>query len=92
MNDHNDSNKETRYEPLYSGPNKVGICICGHPWQEHHLSVVMNAEYREATGEACVPEECEHFGCNETGGMEYKDGKWIDHCHRYEDAGSRESR
>ena len=92
MNDHENSSRDTMYEPRYSGPNNIGICICGHSWQEHHLSVVMNAEYREATGEAYFPEECEHFGFNEMGGMEYKDGKWIDHCHRYKDAGPRESR
>ena len=74
-------------EPRYSGPNRSGMCVCGHPWDEHHLGVVMNREYAEATGEAYVPQECEHFGFNERGGLGFVNGKWVDHCHNYRDTG-----
>jgi len=73
------------WEPRYSGPNRSGICKCGHSWEEHHLGVVMNQDYSKQTGEAYVPQECEHFGFNEVGGLEYVDGKWIDHCQDYRD-------
>ncbi len=43
----------------------------------------MNADYAKATGEAYVPEECEHFGFNEVGGMQLIDGKWENHCQSY---------
>ena len=68
----------------YSGPGKSGVCKCGHAWDEHHLNVVMNHEYALTTGEAYVPEECEFFGFNETGGL---DAEGKNHCQRYEDAG-----
>ena len=71
----------------YSGPGRVGICICGHSWEYHHLGVVMNQEYGDATGEAYVPQECEFFGFNETGGLKYEGGDWVDHCQRYKDQG-----
>lgn len=71
----------------YSGPGRTGICVCGCSWDSHHLGIVMNSAYREATGEGYVPEECETFGFNEVGGMKQVDGKWVDHCHRYEDSG-----
>lgn len=70
------------YVPRYSGPTRTGICVCGHSWEEHHLGCVMNTEYLEATKEAYVPEECEHFGFNETGGL---DAEGRDHCHSYQD-------
>lgn len=80
---------DEKIEPRYSGPNRTGICKCGHSWEDHHLGVVMNEEYRKATNEACVPEECEHFGFNETGGLMFDSStrKWLDHCHRYKDQG-----
>ena len=28
-------------------------------------------------------DECEFYGFNETGGMQYVDGKWVDHCQRF---------
>lgn len=67
----------------YSGPDRTGICKCGHLWDDHHLGVVMNSEYFEATHEAYVPQECEFFGFNEMGGLN-ADGS--DHCHGYEDS------
>lgn len=72
--------------PRYSGPNRSGVCVCGHSWEDHHLGVVMNREYGDATGEAYLPQECEHFGFNEVGGLECVDGKWLDHCHSYHDS------
>lgn len=74
-------------EPRYSGPNRTGICKCGHSWQDHHLGVVMNLEYAETTGEAYLPQECEAYGFNEVGGLQFVAGKWIDHCHSYKDQG-----
>lgn len=49
------------------------------------MNVVMNSQYREETGEAYFPGECEAFGFNEVGGLKYEDGKWVDHCHNYRD-------
>jgi hypothetical protein len=46
------------YKPRYSGPNRTGICKCGHSWEDHHLGCVMNKEYGDATQEAYVPQEC----------------------------------
>ena len=71
----------------YSGPDRSGICVCGHKWDDHHLGCVMNREYGKATGEAYVPEECEHYGFNEVGGMEFNPttGRWTDHCYSYKD-------
>jgi len=45
----------------------------------------MNHDYIKATGEVFVPGECEAFGFNETGGMKYVDGRWVDHCQGYVD-------
>jgi hypothetical protein len=75
-------------EPRYSGPNRSGICVCGCPWHIHHLGVVMNRDYWLATGEEYVPQECDAFGFNETGGMKYNKEieEWEDHCHGYEDS------
>jgi hypothetical protein len=72
----------TVWLPRYSGPNRSGTCTCGHSWREHHLGCVMNAEYFEQTGECYVAQECEHFGWNETGGLD-ADGK--PHCGSYRD-------
>lgn len=66
----------------YSGPGRSGICVCGHKWEEHHLGVVLNPEYVNETGEAYIPQECEHFGFNEGGGL---DAEGEEHCHRYRD-------
>ena len=72
-----------KYEPRYSGPNRSGICICGHTWRKHHLGVILNEDYREATGEAYLPQECEFFGFNETGGL---DNTGEIHCNCYVDS------
>ena len=68
----------------YSGIGRTGICVCGHPWGEHHLGIVMNGDFFEATGESYVPQECEHFGFDEFGGLD-REGK--PHCSRYRDGG-----
>ena len=75
------------WEPKYSGPNRSGVCICGCPWDDHHLGCVMNEDYFKATGENYVPDECCAFGFNETGGQKYNEEtkEWEDHCSRYRD-------
>jgi hypothetical protein len=59
-----------------------GTCICGHRWDRHHLSMVMNKEYFNATGEGSIASECLAFGFNEMGGLD-QDGK--PHCFGYID-------
>ena len=68
--------------PRYSGPNRSGICVCGHSWKEHHLGLVMKPEYVKETGEIYIPQECEHYGFNEDGG---KDAGGNLHCNGYRD-------
>ena len=76
------------YEPRYSGPNRTGICVCGHGWEAHHLGMVMRKEYIEQTGEGYIAQECCFFGCNEYGGMmPTEDGPWVSHCYSYQDSG-----
>ena len=58
-----------------------GICMCGHSWEDHHLSMVMNEEAYETVG-PYFPEECEFYGFNETGGKD-EDGDL--HCNKYVD-------
>jgi hypothetical protein len=72
------------WTPRYSGPGKSGVCVCGHPWDSHHLGIVMNADYLAQTGESYIAQECEEFGCNEFGGLD-ADGK--PHCGNYVDRG-----
>lgn len=72
-------------KPKYSGPNRSGICKCGHKWDEHHLGIVMNQKYFEATGEMYVPQECEHYGFNELGGLMPEGRQWVPHCSEYID-------
>ncbi len=75
------------WQPRYSGPNRSGMCICGCPWDKHHLGMVMREEYAKATKEGYIPQECEAFGFNEVGGMKMNDfDVWEDHCHRYKDS------
>lgn len=83
----------------YSGPGRTGICVCGHGWEEHHISCVMNEDYYNATKEGSFPDECTYYGFNEKGGMKpikRKGGKktdedggydWIYHCGQYVDGG-----
>ena len=74
----------TTWRPRYSGPGQTGICRCGHSADDHHGSIVMNAEYFRQTGESRVPGGCEFYGCNEGEGLD-ADGKF--HCLNYVDAG-----
>ena len=77
-----EENAVSAWKPRYSGPNRSGICVCGHKWDDHHLGMVMNPEYYEATQEYCVPQECEFYGFNEMGGL---DAKGNLHCGCYRD-------
>lgn len=51
-------------------------CVCGHSAADHHVSWFR--------GGGMLIEECEAYGYNETGGMEWVDGKWVEHCQRYQ--------
>jgi len=59
-----------------------GICLCGHSWENHHLSMVMNLEAIEENNEGTVPGECLRYGNNEWGGL---DEHGEDHCSGYID-------
>jgi hypothetical protein len=74
-------------KPRYSGPNRSGICVCGHSWKQHHLGMVMNQDYVEETGEIYIAQECEAYGFNEAGGLKFdkETHEWEDHCHQYRD-------
>ena len=69
---------------IYSGPNRSGVCVCGHSWEDHHLGMVMKQGAVETDGgpEIYIPQECEYFGCNEDGG---KDADGNPHCDQYVD-------
>lgn len=73
--------------PRYSGINCTGFCVCGHSWEQHHLGIVMNQEYIDKTHEGYIPQECQHYGFNETGGQQFVNGEWVDHCYQYRDSG-----
>lgn len=77
----------THIRPRYSGPGRTGICVCGHRWDDHHLGIVLNPAYIDATGEGYFPQECEFWGCNEEGGL---DDKGERHCFQYRDQGEEE--
>jgi len=68
----------------YSGPNRSGLCICGHSWKAHHLGIVMreSALHTDGGPEGYIPQECEFYGCNEMGGLD-RDGN--EHCFGYID-------
>lgn len=53
-------------------------CVCGHAAEDHHTSWF--------SGGQILREECEAEGYNETGGMLWVDGKWVEHCQRYRPA------
>lgn len=55
------------------------LCVCGHFELDHHRSWFSNG-YK-------LVEECEFYGFNESGGMEYtSEGRWIEHCQRFRKA------
>lgn len=63
----------------------TGFCKCGHHYTEHHLGVIMNKEVYNRLPPGYppyVPEECEAYGFNETGG---RGPNGEDHCFKYED-------
>ena len=70
-------------KPRYSGPNRSGMCKCGHHWQDHHLGMVVKQEYIDATNEYYIPQECGVFGFNEMGGL---DENGDPHCYGYVDS------
>jgi hypothetical protein len=70
------------FRPRYSGAHRSGTCVCGHSWEDHHLGMVMNREYADATQEAYLPQECEFYGSNEMGGL---DADGHHHCSAYQD-------
>ncbi len=53
-------------------PTLTGVCRCGHPLHEHHNPLTLSAErlatLPPGTGKY-VAGECEHYGCNEEGGL-----------------------
>ncbi len=71
------------YAPRYSGPNRSGVCVCGHTWDRHHLGMVARQEYVDATGEYYIAQECEEYGFNEMGGLD-REGNY--HCGGYKDS------
>ncbi len=81
--------EDMKYQAKYSGPNRTGICVCGHYWEDHHLGMVMRQKYIDDTHEGYIPQECEAFGFNETGGLMYDEEKeeWVNHCQHYTDKG-----
>ena len=82
------SNPFADRKPIYSGPGKSGLCLCGHLWEDHHLSMAMRQEYVDVVKEGYLPGECLRYGCNETGGMRYDRSvhMYVDHCFGYRDA------
>lgn len=70
-----------------------GICKCGCSWEDHHLNFIMNQDVISAIQKLhkdyplYVPDECESYGFNETGGLRYnpETGCYDDHCHKYQD-------
>ena len=76
------------YEPVYSGPGKSGICVCGHRWEQHHLFCVMKQERIEQTHEGYILGGCLAHGFNEVEGMMLVDGEWVEHCYEYRDCGA----
>ena len=63
----------------------TGVCKCGHSWEDHHLGWILNEDtIKELPPDhpPYVPQECEYYGCNETGGL---DDEGNDHCHNYEE-------
>ena len=74
----------SKYFPQYIS----GICKCGHDWDDHHLGAILNSDALDYLHKhhpdhpPYLAEECEYYGCNETGGKG-PDGE--EHCERYID-------
>jgi hypothetical protein len=58
------------------GINDSTLCVCGHTLEDHHRWWISNGYFAD---------ECEFYGFNESGGMmPGEDGKWIEHCRKFE--------
>lgn len=67
------------------GYDFTGVCRCGHPFDDHHNSMMLSIEHLATMPPDTKPfvaEECEHYGCNEDGGLGPDGGH---HCHGYVD-------
>jgi hypothetical protein len=66
-------------------PAFTGVCRCGHAFDDHHNSMHLSAEHLATLPDGTrsyIAEECEHYGCNEEGGL----GPDLRvHCLRYVD-------
>ncbi len=63
-----------------------GTCKCGHPWQRHHLQMIVNMEALaelEPGEPAYLAGACLKYGFNETAGL---DSEGNPHCFGYEEA------
>ena len=81
-----DLSKRPLRKARYSGPNRSGVCVCGHKWDRHHLGIIANIAYlwtEDAGPEGYLPQECEHYGFNEMGGC---DAEGNVHCFGYKDS------
>ena len=50
--------QDAKAEPrlaIYSGPDRKGICICGHKWDDHHLGVVLRIGANKVNSESENP-------------------------------------
>jgi hypothetical protein len=72
-------------ERLTTGVTFTGRCRCGHRFDEHHNPMWFSTEYAATLPPGARPyvaEECEHYGCDEEGGL----GPDLRvHCARYVD-------
>ena len=69
-----------------------GMCRCGHPFDDHHLGMILNEDIFKQLPAGHPPyyaQECEAYGCNETGGLG-PDGE--PHCGHYIDRDSPDAR
>lgn len=64
-----------RFPEMHNHEDDGPMCECGHYEEDHHISWFRNG-YK-------LVEECEFFGSNETGGLEWKDATWSDHCQKF---------
>jgi hypothetical protein len=66
----------------------TGICVCGHKWEEHHISCILNAEALEnmrqsfRSVDGCLGDECE---ATQFEGFQFKKPEC--HCSMYWDKG-----
>ena len=61
-----------RFSLRHSNPKPIvysGMCLCGHSVSSHHCCCVMDPYAAKVLGDV-VPDECNHFGSNELGGLD----------------------